>query len=78
MLMRALMIVIEDGSRKTFAHAMEPEERIDATQPGTANTTMIERAGVAPSFVDTRAGDRERRSYICPEEERTYSAARCT
>ena len=51
--------------------------RLDATQPGAANTTMIERAGVASSFVDSRAGDRERRSGICPKEERTYSAPRC-
>ena len=51
--------------------------RLDATQPGAANTTMIERAGVASSFVDSRAGDRERRPGICPKEERTYSATPC-
>ena len=77
-LMLMLMIVIEDGSRRSFAHAIEPEERIDATQPGGANPTMIEHAGVASSFVGNRAGDRELRSGICPDEERTHSAARCT
>jgi hypothetical protein len=52
--------------------------RIDVTQPDVANTTMIKRARVAWSFVGNGVGNRERRSGICPEEERTQSAARCT
>jgi hypothetical protein len=52
--------------------------RVDATQPDAANTTMIKHARVASPFVGNGVGDRERWSGICPEEERTYSAAQCT
>jgi hypothetical protein len=63
------------------AISLEPENLkswTDATQPGAANTTMIEHARVASSFVGNRPGNRERGLGICAEEERTHSAARRT
>jgi hypothetical protein len=47
---------------------------LDATQPDITNMTMIERVRGVSSFVRNCAGDCERRSNICPEEERTHSA----